>query len=265
MPAVLPLRGDARAGAACGETLKTVLSTRALITEQGVETTQPVSAAALRDPASPSVHSPRTLREALPIFLRHGSPRILLLLVGLGFLVRLWAGRLSLFDLAAVGVVFLYWPTQEWLIHVFVLHAKPFVLLGHTFDLAVPRSHRAHHRDPWNYRILFIPLHTYFYTLPILVLLCFWLAPTHELALTVLCAHLALTLHYEAVHFLVHTRVVPRTPYYQRLWRNHRLHHFRNEHFWFGVTRLSGDRLFGSAPQAAGVPLSPTARTLEEV
>jgi len=207
--------------------------------------------------------SPRTLREALPIFLRHGSPRILLLLVGIVLVSRLRAGGFSLFDFVAAAVVFLYWPTQEWLIHVFVLHAKPFVLLGRTFDLPVPRSHRAHHQDPWNYRILFIPLHTYLYTFPILVLLCFGLAPTRELALTALFTHLALTLHYEGVHFLVHTRVVPRTPYYQRLWRNHRLHHFRNEHFWYGVTRLESDRLFGTAPEVASVAVSPTARMLQ--
>jgi hypothetical protein len=209
-------------------------------------------------------HSPRTLREALPIFLRHGSPRILLLLVGLALVGRVRAGGFSPFDFVVAAVVFLYWPVQEWLIHVFVLHAKPFVLLGRKIDLPVPRSHRAHHQDPWNYRILFIPLHTYLYTLPILVLLCFRLAPTRELALTALLVHLALTLHYEAVHFLVHTRVVPRTPYYQRLWRNHRLHHFRNEHFWYGVTRLGGDRLFGTAPDVARVTVSPTARTLLE-
>lgn len=209
-------------------------------------------------------HSPRTLREALPIFLRHGSPRILLLLVGLALVGRGRAGAFSPFDLVAAAVVLLYWPVQEWLIHVFVLHAKPFVLLGRKIDLPVPRSHRAHHQDPWNYRILFIPMHTYLYTLPILVLLCFSLTPTRELALTALLVHLALTLHYEAVHFLVHTRVVPRTRYYQRLWRNHRLHHFRNEHFWYGVTRLGGDRLFGTAPDVASVTVSPTARTLQE-
>jgi len=209
-------------------------------------------------------HSPRTLREALPIFLRHGSPRILLLLVGLALVGRLRMGGFSPFDLLAAAVVLLYWPIQEWLIHVFVLHARPFVLWGRSFDLPVPRSHRAHHQDPWNYRILFIPLHTYVYTVPILVFLCFLIAPTRQLALTVLLVHLALTLHYEAVHFLVHTRVVPRASYYRRLWRNHRLHHFRNEHFWYGVTRLEGDRFFGTAPNVARVALSRSARTLEE-
>jgi len=207
---------------------------------------------------------PHTLREALPVFLRHGSPCLLLVLVGLALVARVRAGGFSFYDFVPATVVVLYWPIQEWLIHVFVLHAKPFEFLGRSFDLDVPRSHRAHHRDPWNYRILFIPLHSYLYTLPILVTLCFLLTPTRELALTALLVHLVLTLHYETVHFLVHTHVAPRTPYYRRLWRNHRLHHFRNEHFWYGVTRLEGDRLFRTAPDVASVAASATARTLQE-
>ena len=39
------------------------------------------------------------------------------------------------------------------------------------------------------------------------------------------------------------------------LWRNHRLHHCKNEHYWFGVTMLSGDRLLGTAPAVADVAL----------
>ena len=80
-----------------------------------------------------------------------------------------------------------------------------------------------------------------------------------------MAAHLALSLHYEWVHFLCHTRVPPRTRDYQRLVRNHRRHHFKNEHDWFGVTRLGGDRLLGTGPALGAVPTSPTARSLEGV
>jgi hypothetical protein len=71
---------------------------------------------------------------------------------------------------------------------------------------------------------------------------------------TGLVFHLLLAFHYEWVHFLVHTHVVPRTALYRRLWRNHRLHHFKNDHYWFGVTMLSGDRLLRTAPDPAKVP-----------
>jgi len=55
------------------------------------------------------------------------------------------------------------------------------------------------------------------------------------------------------VHLLVHTRYRPRTALYRRLWRNHRLHHFKNERLWFGVTMLGGDRLLGTAADPAAV------------
>jgi hypothetical protein len=73
---------------------------------------------------------------------------------------------------------------------------------------------------------------------------------------------LLLTLHYELIHFLIHTRVQPRTALYRTLWRNHRLHHFKSEHYWYGVTRIEGDWLLGTAPVAKDVTTSSTCRAL---
>ena len=160
------------------------------------------------------------------------------------------------------AAIVLVWPVQEWLIHVCILHWKPFTVWGRTIDFRIPRKHRAHHRDPWNYEILFIPLHSFLYIFALDLLLWLSIAPTTALAMTGVTFSLALTLHYEWVHFLIHTRVQPQRRYYQRLWRNHRLHHFKNENYWYGVTRLEGDRLLGTAPLPQAVVLSPTARTL---
>jgi hypothetical protein len=206
--------------------------------------------------------APASLREALGIFVSHASPRLLLALLAGALAARVAVGNWSAWDLVPVPVVVAYWPLQEWLIHVLILHWRPRRLFGFTIDGIVPRDHRAHHSDPWNYAILFIPFHSFFYTVPILLAGWWWLAPTPSIALTGVCAHLALTLHYEAVHFLIHTRVTPRTWFYRRLWRNHRLHHFRNEHYWYGVTMLSGDRLLRTSPDPDTVPTSPTARAL---
>jgi hypothetical protein len=129
-------------------------------------------------------------------------------------------------------------------------------------DFPVPQSHRAHHRAPWQLDLVFIPRHSFLYSIPLVCLLWLALAPTTALAMTGVVMHFALALHYEWVHLLVHTRVVPRTRLYQRLWRNHRLHHFKNEHYWYGVTMLSGDRLFGTQPAVDAVPTSATARDL---
>jgi hypothetical protein len=206
--------------------------------------------------------SPRTIAEALPVFIRHGSPFILAVSLMLSLAVRFAIAGWSLLDLVPALAVFLFWPIQEWLIHVHILHFKPFSVRGRTIDFRVPRKHREHHRQPWNYEILFIPMHSFVYSLPALVIIWTVLTPSAGLAWTAISVHLALALHYEWIHFLIHTRVQPRLAFYQRLWRNHRLHHFKNERFWYGVTRLEADRLLGTSPVANDVPLSRTCRNL---
>jgi sterol desaturase/sphingolipid hydroxylase (fatty acid hydroxylase superfamily) len=47
------------------------------------------------------------------------------------------------------------------------------------------------------------------------------------------------------------------------VWRNHRLHHYKNEHYWFTVTTTStADRLFGTYPDPETVTTSKTAKNL---
>jgi sterol desaturase/sphingolipid hydroxylase (fatty acid hydroxylase superfamily) len=72
----------------------------------------------------------------------------------------------------------------------------------------------------------------------------------------------ALLAIYEWCHFLIHTPYRPRGWYYRSIWRGHRLHHFKNEHYWFGVTSTLGDHLLRTAPEQSTVKKSGTARTL---
>src|SRR6185503_5473663 len=112
-----------------------------------------MSAPSLMAPAD----TPTSWREALPVFVGHASPRLLVLAFAVAAAARIGLGGWSHWDLAPVAVIALLWPLQEWLIHVFVLHAKPKRIGRFTFDGRVPLKHRAHHRDPWNYDLLFVP------------------------------------------------------------------------------------------------------------
>lgn len=212
-------------------------------------------------PASPS-GTPRTLREALPLFYRHPSPRLLTLATALAVAVRVGLGGFTAWDALPLAALAVLWPLQEWAIHVGILHWRPRRIAGRTLDFEVPRKHRAHHRDPWRHELVFIPVRSFLYSVPLLLGLWWLLTPGPRLMATGVAAHLALALHYEAVHFLVHTRVQPRTRYYRRLWRNHRLHHFKNERYWYGVTRLEADRWLRTDPEPGAVAPSPTARRL---
>jgi hypothetical protein len=201
-------------------------------------------------------------RELLPAFLGHASPRILIAALALALCARIGLGRFGARDLLPLAALALLWPLQEWLIHVVVLHWRPRRVLGWTLDFSVPRKHRAHHANPADPELVFIPLRSYAYTLPGVALLWWLVTPDAALAATGIAGHLALALHYEWVHYLVHTRWRPRWGPYRALWRNHRLHHYKNEHYWFGVTRLGADRWLGTHPERDAVPTSPTCRTL---
>jgi hypothetical protein len=214
-----------------------------------------------RSLAADAPGAPASLGEAARVFLRHPSPRFLAGALIASLAVRTAIADFSRWDAVLALGIAAGWPLLEWTIHVFVLHAKP--IAGFALDWDVPRKHRAHHCDPWEESLIFIPLQGFLVAVPLLVLLAVGLAPTAPLAATAVTVTLLFALHYEWVHFLVHTRYRPRTRLYARLWRNHRLHHFRNEHYWYGVTMLGGDRLLRTSPAPDAVATSPTCMALD--
>jgi sterol desaturase/sphingolipid hydroxylase (fatty acid hydroxylase superfamily) len=80
--------------------------------------------------------------------------------------------------------------------------------------------------------------------------------------LTLMMVSCVLVATYEWCHFLIHTPYRPRSRYYRNIWRSHRLHHFKNENFWFGVSSDAADRVLGTSPDQVRVPKSETVRTL---
>ncbi len=209
----------------------------------------------------PSVY-PRTLRETCLYFVRAPRPRFLMTCLLVAWVARVAWGGWSRWDALVPVVILAWWPIQEWLIHVHILHLKPFTVRGRKVDPEVSRKHRRHHRNPLFLEDVFIPARA-------LVggVLFHWLVwplvmPSFALALTTIAVYLSFTLHYEWVHMICHTPWVPRSRFYNRLWRNHRLHHFKNEHYWMGVSMLAGDRLLGTSPRKQRVPKSKTCLTL---
>jgi len=192
-------------------------------------------------------------------FRRHVTPwaigTLLLAFVGARFLL----GPPAWSDLVAVAAVAASEPFIEWVVHSRVLHARPRRALGRTVELSAARGHRRHHEDPTNLDLVFVPPWVLVYLAPALSLVFFTLVRPAHLAATALAAGAAVLLAYEWTHYLVHTTYRPRSRFYRRRWRHHRLHHYRNEGYWFGVTTAISDVVLGTCPRAADVPVSPTA------
>lgn len=203
-----------------------------------------------------------TLAEAARKFFGYPTPWLIGLTALSAWVARLWVGEFGWLDVLIAAGIAAFWPLQEWLIHVFILHFKPIELGGRRIDLHLAEKHRDHHGNPWHLDDVFIPLRTLLLGLPIGVALWFLVAPDWNIALTGLGFYASLGLVYEWTHYLVHTNYRPKTKLYRRLWKNHRLHHFKNENLWYGVTMLSGDRLLGTAPQADQAETSETCRSL---
>jgi hypothetical protein len=207
----------------------------------------------------------KTPREAWTAFSRKTAPRMMAVAIVLAIALRIVIGDFSWRDIAAVAAMFVIYPFGEWAIHVHLLHSR--------LDLPSTRSHRQHHEEPQRLDLInFGPVEALLILLlaaPVgvavgaLVIALFPGPVPLGMLVTMLATAYLLIAFYEWIHFLIHTSHVPRTRYYKRVWRNHRLHHFKNEHYWHGITNTISDTVLGTNPDQKTVPKSGTARTLQ--
>lgn len=211
-----------------------------------------------------------TVSDIARCFFSEGSPRRLLIGLSAAVVLRVLVGGYGRVDVAVVVVSFLLVGVVEWVIHRFFLHAP--VDSWQMRKLKTGVGHRQHHLDPEDVGfILLRPRDATLYLVLFLVFDATWAlplawafgAPLLSTYLTAVVMSYALLAHYEWTHLLVHTKYRPKLAYYKRLVAHHRLHHYRNEHYWLGVTSRTGDAALRTLPTSkSDVPLSDTARTL---
>jgi len=203
-----------------------------------------------------------TLGSSFAVFRSYRSPQVIAAALTISSAARIALGGWRWGDLLIMAIIVALLPFIEWFTHVVLLHWKPKKLLGMTLDPLAAREHRKHHLDPRDVRLIFVPLPVLIPNLVGGAVLFLLLAPTVRQGLSGMVMSFSLLMLYEWTHFLIHSRYRPKSRLYRYVWRAHRLHHYRNERYWFGVTVHLADHLFGTFPDKNAVPLSPTARTL---
>ena len=214
----------------------------------------------------------KTLGAAWREFRVKRAPWLIVVALAAALAVRVSLGAPGWPDLAALAFMLVVYPFGEWAIHVHLLHLPPFRLRGRRVELPTARAHRRHHERPerldminFDVRealailLLAVPAAIALGALPLLVL---GADVPAGMLLTALATGYALVLTYEWVHFLIHTAHRPQSRWYRAVHRNHRLHHYKNEHYWHGITSTVADRVIGTSPDHREVPRSRTARTL---
>jgi hypothetical protein len=200
-------------------------------------------------------------------FWHYPSPWLITASLVIGWAFRFALGDWGWGDVIVPAILVAPFPVYEWLVHVFILHWRPRTVAGVTVDSLLARKHREHHADPRDVPLVFIPWPVFLWLLPLLAVIGVVLFPlvglSLELGLTYVGCMATLGILYEWTHFLIHSDYKPKTRVYKAIWRNHRLHHYKNEHYWFSVTTSgTSDRLFGTYPDPATVKTSPTAKNL---
>jgi hypothetical protein len=205
----------------------------------------------------------QTLGEAWRGFVRHPSPWLVGSVLAGAVVARGTVHRFSWTELVVPAALVALFPVIEWVVHVCILHWKPRHLGKVAVDSLLARKHRAHHADPRDVPLVFIPWQVELWLLPSYVVVALFVFPDPATGLSFLVMATGLMFGYEWVHYLVHSDYRPRSAPYRAVWRNHRLHHYKNEHYWFTVTTSgTADRLFGTCAQPSDVPTSPTVQAL---
>jgi hypothetical protein len=204
-----------------------------------------------------------SLADARREFWSHPSPWMIGAALAGALLARIIVGDWQFTDALVPLVMPALFPFLEWLVHVFILHWRPRRLGSLTVDPLLARKHREHHVDPREVALIFIPWRALLWILPLLAAIALLAFPRAGLGLTFLVLLGILGLSYEWCHYLIHSDYKPKTQVYRAIWRNHRQHHFKNEHYWFTVTSAgTADRVLGTYPDVADVASSPTAKNL---
>jgi len=214
----------------------------------------------------------KTLGAAWREFRSKRAPQLIAAATVAALAARAALGAPTWRDAAAVAFMLVVYPFGEWAIHVHLLHLRPFRVRGRKVDLISARAHRQHHEQPHRLDLInFSPgevLAILLLAVPTAVGIGAGLtaailgaAPLGPLVSMLLTGYVLVAV-YEWTHFLIHTAHRPRSRYYRSIWRNHRLHHFKNERYWHGITNTVSDRVLGTFPDQREIRRSRTVRAL---
>jgi len=211
-------------------------------------------------------HTTRTafsLSDARREFWKHPSPWIIATTLVAALAARVAVGDWQITDAIVPVVMIAGFPFLEWVVHVFILHWRPRRVGGVAVDSLLARKHREHHVDPRDVPLIFIPWQSLLWVVATAIAIALLAFPRPGMGLTYLAFLAVLGIGYEWSHYLIHSDYKPKTSVYRAIWRHHRLHHFKNEHYWFTVTSAgTADRVLRTSPVPATVATSATAKNL---
>jgi hypothetical protein len=107
--------------------------------------------------------------------------------------------------------------------------------------------HYGHHEDPNKINLIFAPILSVIILFISLFLLCLLVTFNLSISTVFLFGVIIYYLHYEWMHLGHHIPGYKHIfPWSNKLKTAHQLHHYRNENYWWGITNILGDIIFGT-------------------
>lgn len=144
------------------------------------------------------------------------------------------------------GIVFFFF--LEYFTHRVILHGLLAKVMPKAYE-----GHVEHHGEPTNLEFMLTPTK---YSLPthlVLWILFSLLGRSIHLGSAVMLGTCLYQIFYEWKHFVSHRPIVPMTPWGKWMKKFHLLHHYKSDHYWFGVTHAVLDYLWGTHPDHQSV------------
>ena len=177
----------------------------------------------------------------------------------------------SAYYLFSTEIIFSYWPVSlvlfsapffEWAVHKYFLH-YPFDFKNEKLKKFFYKIHEGHHEYPSDRELIFAPTIVGLSVPLIFFLIVLGISKNLELSHTAAFFSLAYYCYYEWIHLAHHTdSYTPVTNRGKKLKRHHTFHHFKNEHYWWGVTTILGDQIFNTDPTHNKIQKSQTTKNI---
>lgn len=162
---------------------------------------------------------------------------VLILLPYYSINVLLFSG-LNVFLLFVSGMLF--WSFMEYVLHRFLFHHIPHTDKGKKINYIL---HGNHHEYPRDKQRLFMPAAPSLIIASTFFILMY--IPLGQLSFAFFPGFLFGYLIYGTMHYAIHAWNPP-FKWMKGLWRNHHLHHYKNDHMGFGVSSTLWDHVFGT-------------------
>lgn len=146
---------------------------------------------------------------------------------------------------AAFAAGVLVYAVMEYVVHRYILHEFPRLIP------VMYEGHAKHHERPSEFAFLFSPL---WYDVAVYtVYACVLWAVLRDVSLVaaVIAGTSTYQVYYQWMHYVSHRPIKPLTRFGRWLKKKHLLHHFKDEHTWYGVSHPAMDYLMGTHESAS--------------